>query len=62
MTTNEQLLEYLVSMARKQDELNIKLDKVIRDIAELRTLTDKTGDFLGDELEKIANQLEDKEL
>lgn len=62
MTTNEQLLEYMVSMAKKQEEISLKLDKAIRDIADLRTLTDKTGDFLGDELERIANQIEEKQL
>ncbi|WP_147300394.1 hypothetical protein [Dyadobacter luteus] len=62
MTTNEQLLEYMVSMTKKQEEISLKLDKAIRDIADLRALTDKTGDFLGDELERIANQIEEKQL
>jgi hypothetical protein len=62
MTTNEQLLEYLVSMTKKQEEISAKLDKALRDIAELHVLTDKIGDHMGDELEKISNQLEDKQV
>ena len=55
--TNEQILKALVAIQTKQENIDASLNRIIDRLDKFHELTDKTGDFLGEKLDEVADAL-----